>query len=44
LSEKLKRILQDNGLKVALRSSNILASFFKFWKGSDFHRAIKWGL
>ena len=44
LSEKLKRILQNNGLKVALRGSNSLASFFKFWKGSDFRRATKWGL
>ena len=44
LSEKLKIILQNNGLKVALRGSNTLASFLKFWKRSNFCRATKWGL
>lgn len=32
LSEKLKRILQNNGLKVALRGSNTLASFLNSGK------------
>ena len=32
LSEKLKRILQNNGPKVALRSSNTLASFLNSGK------------
>ena len=35
LREKLKRILQNNGLKVALRGSNTLASFFFFYFGKD---------
>ena len=44
LSEKLERILQNNGLKVALGGSDTLASFFKFWKVLKFRRATKWGL
>ena len=32
LSEKLKRILQNNGLKVALRDSNTLATFLNSGK------------
>ena len=44
LSEKLKRILQNNGLKVALRGSNTLASFLNSGKDRNFRRATKWGL